>query len=116
MRSGITSVGAWSSSTPAAIPPTTCRASPSKCDNGSVTTLFENQAPHPLADRLRPRSLTEVVGQDHLLAAEGPIGRMVANRKLSSMILWGPPGCGETTLARVVGVGAGLGFAPWWSV
>ena len=42
-------------------------------------TLFESEAPHPLADRLRPRSLAEVVGQDHLLAAEAPIGRMVGN-------------------------------------
>jgi putative ATPase len=77
-----------------------------------VTTLFENQAPHPLADRLRPRSLTEVVGQDHLLAAEGPIGRMVANRKLSSMILWGPPGCGKTTIARLLAQGTDLVFEP----
>ncbi|HEX3411636.1 MAG TPA: replication-associated recombination protein A [Stellaceae bacterium] len=67
-----------------------------------MSTLFENQAPHPLADRLRPRSLAEVVGQDHLLAADGPIGRMVANRRLSSMILWGPPGCGKTTIARLL--------------
>ena len=67
-----------------------------------MNSLFENQAPHPLADRLRPRSLAEVVGQDHLLAADGPIGRMVAHRKLSSMILWGPPGCGKTTIARLL--------------
>src|SRR5580700_12013640 len=102
MRSGIISAAVWSSSTPSATPPTTCRASPSKCDSGSVSTLFESQAPHPLADLLRPRSLAEVVGQDHLLAADGPIGRMVANRKLSSMILWGPPGCGKTTIARLL--------------
>jgi putative ATPase len=77
-----------------------------------VTTLFENQAPHPLADRLRPRSLAEVVGQDHLLAAEGPIGRMVANRRLSSMILWGPPGCGKTTIARLLAQDTDLVFEP----
>jgi putative ATPase len=77
-----------------------------------VNTLFENQAPHPLADRLRPRSLTEIVGQDHLLAADAPIGRMVANRKLSSMILWGPPGCGKTTIARLLAQGTDLIFEP----
>jgi putative ATPase len=77
-----------------------------------VNTLFENQAPHPLADLLRPRSLAEVVGQDHLLAADAPIGRMVANRKLSSMILRGPPGCGKTTVARLLAQGTDLVFEP----
>src|SRR5947209_10987154 len=90
MRSGIISAAAWSSSTPSATPPTTCRGWPIRCDRGSVSTLFEHQAPHPLADLLRPRSLAEVVGEDHLLGPDAPIGRMVANRKLSSMILWGP--------------------------
>jgi len=74
--------------------------------------LFESQAPRPLADRLRPRSLAEVVGQDHLLAADGPIGRMVAKRQLSSMILWGPPGCGKTTIARLLALGTDLVFEP----
>ncbi len=56
----------------------------------------------PLADRLRPQRLEEVVGQEHLTGAEGAIGRMVAAGKLASMILWGPPGTGKTTIAHVV--------------
>src|SRR3712207_6787774 len=64
----------------------------------------------PLADRLRPRSLDEVVGQDHLTGPEGAIGRMVAAGKLSSMILWGPPGTGKTTIARLLADAVGLRF------
>src|SRR5436305_3518635 len=56
----------------------------------------------PLADRLRPTSLDEVVGQEHLTGPEGAIGRMVAAGKLASMILWGPPGTGKTTIARLL--------------
>src|SRR6266852_2742803 len=67
-----------------------------------MTTLFETQAPRPLADRLRPQSLADILGQDHLIGPEGPIGRMVAARQLASMILWGPPGCGKTTIARLL--------------
>lgn len=67
-------------------------------------------APTPLAERLRPRKLDEVVGQDHLLAAEGPIGRMVAQKRLSSMILWGPPGVGKTTIARLLAEATGHEF------
>ena len=68
------------------------------------------QAARPLADRLRPASLAEVVGQDHLLGPEGPIGRMTAVHRLSSMILWGPPGVGKTTLARLLADTAGYQF------
>jgi putative ATPase len=64
----------------------------------------------PLADRLRPRSLDEVVGQDHLTGPDGAIGRMVAAGKLSSMILWGPPGTGKTTIARLLADAVGLRF------
>jgi len=74
--------------------------------------LFESQAPRPLADRLRPATLERVVGQAHLLGAEGPIGRMMAGRRLSSMILWGPPGTGKTTIARLLADGVDLAFEP----
>ncbi|MCX7353260.1 MAG: replication-associated recombination protein A [Alphaproteobacteria bacterium] len=75
-----------------------------------MSTLFEAQAPRPLADRLRPKTLAEVVGQGHLLAPDGPIGRMVAQRRLSSMILWGPPGTGKTTIARLLAEASDLVF------
>src|SRR5882724_9421704 len=77
-----------------------------------MSTLFENQAPHPLADRLRPRSLADIVGQDHLIGPEAPIGRMVAAKRLASMVLWGPPGCGKTTIARLLAHGTDLVFEP----
>ena len=64
----------------------------------------------PLADRLRPRTLGEVVGQDHLTGPEGAIGRMVAAGKLASMILWGPPGTGKTTIARLLADAVGMRF------
>jgi putative ATPase len=75
-----------------------------------MSTLFEGQAPRPLADRLRPAHLSEIVGQDHLLGPDGPIGRMAASRRLASMILWGPPGCGKTTIARLLADGTDLVF------
>jgi putative ATPase len=71
----------------------------------------EEAAPNaPLADKLRPKSLAEVVGQEHLTGPDGAIGRMVAAGKLSSMILWGPPGTGKTSIARLLADAVGLRF------
>ena len=67
-------------------------------------------APRPLADRLRPQSLAEVIGQEAVLSAEGPLGAMLAARSLSSLILWGPPGVGKTTIARLLARETDLAF------
>ena len=85
-----------------------------------MADLFANDPPPPpppepaenapLADRLRPRRLDEVVGQDHLTGPDGAIGRMVAAGKLASMILWGPPGTGKTTIARLLADAVGMRF------
>src|ERR1044071_543033 len=61
---------------------------------------FEHDAPRPLADKLRPQKLSEVVGQDHLLGADGVLTRMLETRSLGSLVFWGPPGTGKTTVAR----------------
>ena len=74
--------------------------------------MFTGQAPRPLADRLRPETIRDVVGQDHLLGDEGPIGRMISSGRLASMILWGPPGCGKTTIARLLALETELEFEP----
>ncbi len=72
-----------------------------------MTNLFEaaglsKSAPRPLADRLRPRKLSEVVGQDHITGPEGTLTRFLNSSRLPSLILWGPPGCGKTTVARLI--------------
>ncbi len=86
-----------------------------------MTDLFANDSPPqsrddepgedaPLADRLRPRELADVIGQEHLTGPEGAIGRMVAAGRLSSMILWGPPGTGKTSTARLLADAVGMRF------
>jgi len=86
-----------------------------------MADLFADQAPPspaadnpredaPLADRLRPHSLDDVVGQEHLTGADGAIGRMVAAGKLSSMVLWGPPGTGKTSIARLLADAVGMRY------
>ncbi|QTC88912.1 replication-associated recombination protein A [Brevundimonas pondensis] len=79
-----------------------------------MTDLFEAAGIHapdaPLADRLRPQTLEQVVGQDHLLGEGGPIRRMIEAGRLGSMILWGPPGTGKTTIARLLAKAAGYEY------
>jgi putative ATPase len=81
-----------------------------------MADLFEvdasgaDQAPRPLADRLRPQTLADVAGQEHLTGPQGPLRQMADARRLSSLILWGPPGCGKTTLARILAQHTDLHF------
>jgi putative ATPase len=80
-----------------------------------MSSLFEaagmtNQGPRPLADRLRPTKLADVVGQDHLVGADGTLTRMLASGRIPSIILWGPPGTGKTTIARLLAGETGLVF------
>ncbi|HEX6957667.1 MAG TPA: replication-associated recombination protein A [Ferrovibrio sp.] len=84
---------------------------------GTGETLFsaaglETVPTGPLADRLRPKTLDEIIGQDHLLKGDGPLARMVQTKRLASLILWGPPGTGKTSIARLLADATGLVFVP----
>jgi putative ATPase len=81
-----------------------------KAPNLFAAAGLERDAPRPLADKLRPGKLSDVVGQDHLLGSDGALTRMLETRSLGSMIFWGPPGTGKTTVARLLALATDLHF------
>jgi putative ATPase len=95
------------------LPPVPPKTAPPADLFGPATPAEPSAAPpaaRPLADRLRPRSLDEVIGQDHLVGASGTLTRMLSRGSLASLVLWGPPGVGKTTIARLLAARAGLHF------
>ena len=75
-----------------------------------MSNLFESLIARPLAEKMRPTRLELLVGQEHLLAPDAPLGRMLRERRASSMILWGPPGSGKTTLAKIIAEHVNMNF------
>ncbi len=74
------------------------------------TQSQDSRAPRPLADRLRPKALAEVIGQDHVIGDDGPLGQMLLHNNLTSLVFWGPPGVGKTTIARLLADETDLSF------
>lgn len=85
-------------------------------DERSASPVEAAAADAPLADRMRPRTLAEYIGQAHLLGEGKILERMIAAGEYQSLVLWGPPGCGKTTLARLVAAESGMRFAPFSAV